>query len=151
MNAAREVEDPTNPNESWSPTRRTQSSLKPQQVRDHRRRRRAYLACTFCRVRKQRCDAKEPQCSNCEAQNAVCIYESTSKRAPVTQQYVQSLLRQIQELQSQVSTCVSVSSAHHAGLSRSNEEALNTRVEPLVPGKVRLCRGQFLTKSLRRN
>ena len=78
-------------------------------------RRRTYLACTFCRSRKQRCDAKQPQCGNCMLQKAECVYKPTSKRATVTQQYVQNLLQQIEDLRSQQEGSEPTPSALRAG------------------------------------
>lgn len=43
------------------------------------KRRRAIQACTNCRARKTRCDAAEPKCSLCLAQNVECEYRDSQQ------------------------------------------------------------------------
>lgn len=38
-------------------------------------RKRALLACDFCRHRKRKCDGGRPRCSTCEESNADCVYK----------------------------------------------------------------------------
>lgn len=38
-------------------------------------RKRALLACDFCRHRKRKCDGAKPRCSTCEESNADCVYK----------------------------------------------------------------------------
>ncbi|KAK9473932.1 uncharacterized protein V1510DRAFT_447549 [Dipodascopsis tothii] len=38
-------------------------------------RKRASVACDFCRYKKRRCDGRKPVCSNCEDSSADCIYQ----------------------------------------------------------------------------
>ncbi|KAB5532610.1 hypothetical protein GE09DRAFT_371046 [Coniochaeta sp. 2T2.1] len=38
-------------------------------------RKRALLACDFCRHRKRKCDGARPRCSTCEESNADCVYK----------------------------------------------------------------------------
>lgn len=42
--------------------------------------RRVQLACRTCRVRKTRCDGRQPVCEACEARGATCVFEPISRR-----------------------------------------------------------------------
>lgn len=75
---------------SKSPERSARGEVqRPSEAQNlHRPRKRAYLACVFCRNRKQRCDGRQPQCRNCMLQGIDCAYKAASKKAAVTPQYV---------------------------------------------------------------
>ncbi|KIW42860.1 uncharacterized protein PV06_06368 [Exophiala oligosperma] len=46
-------------------------------------RKRAAMACDFCRLRKTKCDNARPKCGNCRHHNATCVYtENTEASAP---------------------------------------------------------------------
>ncbi|SPQ25328.1 b165ec75-d9ef-49ad-af7f-f074c688d52e [Thermothielavioides terrestris] len=40
---------------------------------------RIFIACTRCKVRKNRCDGGKPSCGNCLARGALCEYPTVRK------------------------------------------------------------------------
>jgi Fungal specific transcription factor domain/Fungal Zn(2)-Cys(6) binuclear cluster domain len=63
------------------------------------KRRRVAVACDGCRRRKIRCDGQEPCCTYCLDHDLSCVYQKTSQRVQVSQAYLNSLLRQVEDLQ----------------------------------------------------
>ncbi|KAJ5626298.1 hypothetical protein N7510_002607 [Penicillium lagena] len=62
------------------------------------KRRRVAVACDDCRRRKIRCDGQQPCCTYCLNHDLSCVYQKTSQRVQVPQEYLNSLLRQVEEL-----------------------------------------------------
>ncbi|KAJ9653735.1 hypothetical protein H2198_007133 [Neophaeococcomyces mojaviensis] len=62
------------------------------------KRRKAQLACSYCRERKTRCDGKLPACSPCQkrGQSQYCAYEESTLK---TQRHVARLEQKIKELE----------------------------------------------------
>ncbi|KUJ14429.1 uncharacterized protein LY89DRAFT_650240 [Mollisia scopiformis] len=55
-------------------------------------------ACQRCRRRKQKCDLKYPNCSNCESAHSQCLTYHSGKQAEVPRNYVSNLEAQVEEL-----------------------------------------------------
>lgn len=67
-----------------------------------RKRRKIALACDQCRTRKSRCDGVKPICSKCSQRGnrpEHCRYTSNVVKDPDQDEYVQSLLERIQDLE----------------------------------------------------
>lgn len=56
-----------------------------------RSRARVSQACTRCRTRKDRCDGKQPHCSNCLSAGQPCLYVAGSKKRGLPEGYVRGL------------------------------------------------------------
>ncbi|KAF2427826.1 hypothetical protein EJ08DRAFT_332714 [Tothia fuscella] len=59
-------------------------------------------ACQRCRRRKQKCDLKLPNCSNCEGAHAPCLTYHSGKGAEVPRNYVTNLETQVEKLQKEI-------------------------------------------------
>ncbi|ETN47247.1 uncharacterized protein HMPREF1541_01439 [Cyphellophora europaea CBS 101466] len=75
----------------------TQSSLRLGDGRPVKRRK-AQLACNYCRDRKTRCDGQQPSCTPCQrrGRSQECMYENSALR---TQRYVTELEQRIKDLE----------------------------------------------------
>ncbi|KAJ5552448.1 hypothetical protein N7494_001826 [Penicillium frequentans] len=58
----------------------------------------AVTACQRCRRRKQKCDLKRPNCSNCQSARVLCLTYHTEKQAEIPRDYVSNLEAQIERL-----------------------------------------------------
>ncbi|OJJ42498.1 hypothetical protein ASPZODRAFT_1313064 [Penicilliopsis zonata CBS 506.65] len=63
---------------------------------------RGATACQRCRRRKQKCDLKQPSCSNCESSDALCLVYHPGKQAEIPRNYVSNLEKQVDRLTRQV-------------------------------------------------
>ncbi|KAH8911231.1 hypothetical protein BR93DRAFT_989904 [Coniochaeta sp. PMI_546] len=63
-----------------------------------RKRHRVAVACDECRRRKIRCDGVQPLCSFCRQQDLCCAYHKGPQRVQVTQDYLESLIKQVHDL-----------------------------------------------------
>ncbi|OIW28747.1 hypothetical protein CONLIGDRAFT_390808 [Coniochaeta ligniaria NRRL 30616] len=63
-----------------------------------RKRHRVAVACDECRRRKIRCDGVQPLCSFCRQQGLTCAYHKGPQRVQVSQDYLESLIRQVHDL-----------------------------------------------------
>ncbi|KPI40441.1 Positive regulator of purine utilization [Cyphellophora attinorum] len=59
-------------------------------------------ACQRCRRRKQKCDQKYPQCSNCASAGAECLTYHSGKQANIPRDYVTNLEDEIAQLTKEV-------------------------------------------------
>ncbi|KAK5255288.1 hypothetical protein LTS03_002925 [Exophiala xenobiotica] len=59
---------------------------------------RGVAACQRCRRRKQKCDQKHPNCSNCERANVPCLTYHSAKQADIPRNYVSDLEAQVEKL-----------------------------------------------------
>ncbi|KAH6643706.1 hypothetical protein C7974DRAFT_382059 [Boeremia exigua] len=102
-------------------------------------------ACQRCRRRKQKCDQRYPQCSNCESAHAQCLSYHSGKQANIPRDYVASLERQIAELSSQnqqlrsqrqpqssVPTETSPSSVYSTGISHPGRQTEPDKDPPVI-------------------
>ncbi|KAH7070351.1 fungal-specific transcription factor domain-containing protein [Paraphoma chrysanthemicola] len=104
---------------------------------------RRVTACQRCRRRKQKCDLKHPNCSNCESANVRCLIYHLGKHAELPRNYVTDLEAQVQKLQREVQDLrarnVSISvdsdiSAPHDSFNSSIREINSTPTdEPATP------------------
>ncbi|OAP58184.1 hypothetical protein AYL99_07274 [Fonsecaea erecta] len=69
--------------------RRTRTS--DQEDASKRSRARVSRACTRCRARKDKCDAKQPECSNCLNAGQPCLYVAANKKRGLPEGYVRGL------------------------------------------------------------
>ncbi|KAF7552950.1 hypothetical protein G7Z17_g3985 [Cylindrodendrum hubeiense] len=71
---------------------------------DFTRRKRAVVACQFCRLRKTKCDNVRPCCGYCERQKAKCVYgdaewlEETAQDADQDEGMGRRILKQLEEI-----------------------------------------------------
>jgi hypothetical protein len=64
------------------------------------KRARVALACQRCKTRKQKCDGKTPQCSNCKSFNAVCKYIKPARLTAGRQdRYIKATEERLAELE----------------------------------------------------
>jgi hypothetical protein len=56
-----------------------------------RNRARVSRACNRCRTRKDKCDGRRPQCSNCDAVGHPCVYVAAGKKRGLPEGYVRGL------------------------------------------------------------
>jgi hypothetical protein len=63
------------------------------------KRHRVAVACDHCRRRKIRCDGLQPLCSYCLDHDIACVYQKVPQRVHVSQSYLDTLVRQVEELQ----------------------------------------------------
>ncbi|KAF2006166.1 hypothetical protein P154DRAFT_517849 [Amniculicola lignicola CBS 123094] len=59
---------------------------------------RGVTACQRCRRRKQKCDLKRPDCSNCEGANVRCLTYHSGKHAEIPRNYLFDLEAQVAKL-----------------------------------------------------
>ncbi|KAH8809243.1 C6 transcription factor [Xylogone sp. PMI_703] len=66
-----------------------------------KRRRRIALACSACRVRKSRCDGRQPSCSTCMTLALECLYEpsDSSTNVLVRKEYVSGLEQRLRHVE----------------------------------------------------
>ncbi|KAH8694247.1 fungal-specific transcription factor domain-containing protein [Talaromyces proteolyticus] len=83
-------------------------------------------ACQRCRRRKQRCDQKYPNCSNCESAHVPCLTYHSGKRAEIPRNYVSHLEMQVETLTHEVQTLRTLSQSSSASHSGGHAPALET-------------------------
>lgn len=99
------------------------------------KRRKATLACEACRVRKSRCDGNKPQCSNCSQRNERCVYKIANAQLSEANDYIDSLVARIAELEGQVRQQQSdLSAAHTQTLGPLASEATDRTNEAATGG-----------------
>ena len=67
------------------------------------KRRRAQMACNFCRHRKMRCGNEKPSCVNCVAYHEVCKYDTGPKKARPSNSRILKLEEENRNLQKKLS------------------------------------------------
>ncbi|KAH6616811.1 hypothetical protein C7974DRAFT_52714 [Boeremia exigua] len=87
-------------------------------------RRRVWQACTNCRNRKTRCDAAQPRCGLCTAQDVECIYKDSQQ--PRIEHNTKILLERIQMLEDRIFSST-------AFLSEQRDRTGPPPVEPINP------------------
>ncbi|KAF1817363.1 hypothetical protein P152DRAFT_510610 [Eremomyces bilateralis CBS 781.70] len=66
------------------------------------KRRKISLACEACRTRKARCNGAKPQCGNCVQRHERCVYKRTSAHLADTNEYIDSLLNRVADLEGEI-------------------------------------------------
>lgn len=66
------------------------------------KRQRVYVACEYCRLKKQKCDSKRPACSSCVSLDQQCVYGAGVKKRGLPPGYV----RVLETLFGLVFTCI---------------------------------------------
>lgn len=86
----------------------TSTISKPKRTSDTPRKR-VSQACDRCRARKDKCDGQRPVCSTCAAQDAVCNYDSNTKKRGLPEGYVRGIeklwglsIRQVENIEDNV-------------------------------------------------
>jgi len=64
-----------------------------------KKRRKIQVACDACRNRKARCDGIKPTCGSCSRRREQCIYHVSSSLAINTNEYIESLVQRVAELE----------------------------------------------------
>ncbi|PMD44457.1 hypothetical protein L207DRAFT_509205 [Hyaloscypha variabilis F] len=59
---------------------------------------RGVTACQRCRRRKQKCDLRHPNCSNCESAHVPCLTYHSGKRTEIPRDYISDLEAQVESL-----------------------------------------------------
>lgn len=59
---------------------------------------RGVTACQRCRRRKQKCDLRHPNCSNCESANVRCLTYHSGKHTEIPRNYISDLEAQVETL-----------------------------------------------------
>lgn len=77
------------------------------------KKRKVTLACESCRNRKSKCDGTKPQCGNCSQRSERCVYRLTNPQLAEANEYIESLVNKIAELECQVQQARAVPSAVH--------------------------------------
>ncbi|KAF2671948.1 hypothetical protein BT63DRAFT_184288 [Microthyrium microscopicum] len=70
----------------------------PTSSRGNQRLAKGVTACQRCRRRKQKCDLKYPNCSNCESAHVLCLTYHSGKQAEIPRNYVSNLEAQVEKL-----------------------------------------------------
>lgn len=68
------------------------------------KRRKIANACEPCRVRKARCDGMKPTCGACSTRGQQCLYKAVVTDVERTNQYVETLVNKISQLEQEVIT-----------------------------------------------
>ncbi|KAJ4986823.1 fungal specific transcription factor domain-containing protein [Stagonosporopsis vannaccii] len=78
------------------------TSQMPASTEPSSKRRKIALACESCRARKARCDGEKPACKGCSTRSLRCIYKVSAADAAHTNEYVESLLGHVAQLEQEL-------------------------------------------------
>ncbi|KAH5551193.1 hypothetical protein HBI25_184440 [Parastagonospora nodorum] len=119
---------------------------------------RRVTACQRCRRRKQKCDLKHPNCSNCEKAGASCLVYDSGRQTELPRDYVSNLEKQIEALrrenqalrqQSQPLSVIDDNPASFGSPSTSVQEIDSTSTEGYPASPHHQSHLQDLVKSVR--
>ncbi|KAL2203449.1 hypothetical protein CC79DRAFT_1336181 [Sarocladium strictum] len=91
-------------------------------------------ACQRCRRRKQKCDQRFPQCSNCERVNETCLSFHSGKQADIPRDYVSRLENEIAELTKEIQVLRKESQdrSHTSSTFIAASTGLDSSAQPIV-------------------
>jgi hypothetical protein len=92
------------------------------------KRRRIGMACESCRARKARCDGAKPRCGNCVQRLERCLYRVTDTQLTEANEYVETLVGKVVELEDVVRQLRDASSKASASTHREGDSPRNTPV-----------------------